>query len=456
MALSLQFLGAAGTVTGSKYLLRASEASLLVDCGLFQGFKQLRLRNRARPAFDPAALGSVVLTHAHLDHSGYVPLLVKQGYEGAIHCTAATLELCRILLPDSGRLQEEEAEHANRHGWSKHHPALPLYTEADAFAALERFEPHAFDAEFEPAPGLRVTLRRAGHILGAALLEVVHGTRRVVFTGDLGRPQDPVMPAPDAIARADALVVESTYGGRRHPEGDPSEALGALMREAIGRGGVVLIPSFAVGRTQALLWAIHGLKARGGLPAHLPVFLNSPMAVDVTAVYRRHHADHRLSDEESRAMCRAATFVNTVEESKALNARRGPMAIIAGSGMATGGRILHHLKVFAPDPRNLILFTGFQAGGTRGAALLGGAEAVKIHGEHVPVRAQVAVLDNLSAHADAGEIVAWLRGFEAAPGRTFVTHGEHAAADALRVRIGESLGWRNVEVPEHLERAELD
>ena len=455
MPLTLQFLGATGTVTGSKYLLRAGDASLLVDCGLFQGFKPLRLRNWAPPAFDPRALGGVVLTHAHIDHSGYVPLLVKRGFTGPIHCTAATYELCRILLPDSGRLQEEEAEHANRHGWSKHRPALPLYTEADAVQALERFEVHPFDAGFEAAPGVHVALRYAGHILGAAMVEVTHAARRVLFTGDLGRPRDALMHPPALVERADTLIVESTYGDRQHPPLDPVRTLGALVRETTDGGGVVLIPSFAVGRTQSLLWALHRLKAEGALPERLPVYLNSPMAIDATAVYRRHRAEHRLSPEDCQAMCHAAKFVNTVEESKALNLRRGPMVIIAGSGMATGGRIVHHLKAFAPDPKNLVLFAGFQAGGTRGANMIDGAAAVKIHGDYVPVRARVAVLDNLSSHADAAEIVEWLRGFRAPPAQTFVTHGEPAAADALRMRIGEQLGWSGVAVPDYLEQREL-
>lgn len=453
--MDLQFLGATGTVTGSKYLLRSGASSLLVDCGLFQGFKQLRLRNWARPPFNPSELGAVALTHAHLDHTGYLPLLVKLGFRGPVYCTGATFDLCRLLLPDSGRLQEEEAENANRHGWSKHAPALPLYTEADAVQALERFEVHSFEEEFEGAAGIRLRLRPAGHILGAAMIRVQGARGSVLFTGDLGRPHDPIMQPPAPPDAVDFLVVESTYGDRAHDPSDPWKKIGEIIARTAARGGVVVIPSFAVGRTQSLLWAIHRLKATGAIEATLPVFLNSPMAVDTTAIYRRHRGEHRLSPDECQAMCHAAHFVNTVEESRRLNERRGPMVIIAGSGMATGGRVVHHLKAFAPDPANTILFAGFQAGGTRGAAMLAGAEAVKIHGQYVPVRAEIESIDNLSAHADAQEILAWLGGFAVPPRRTFVTHGEPAAADALRQRIGEQLHW-NSEVPEYLETVALE
>ena len=448
--MDLQFLGATGTVTGSKYLLHAGRARVLVDCGLFQGYKQLRLRNWSPPRFDPAALSAVALTHAHIDHSGYVPLLVKLGYAGPVYCTPATFDLCRILLPDSGRLQEEEAELANRHGWTKHHPARPLYTEAEAVEALERFEPRPFARAFRAAPGLQLEFLQAGHILGAAMVRVRAGRRSVLFSGDLGRPRDPIMRPPVAVTAADTLVVESTYGNRAHDPGDPQRQLGAVIARTVARGGSVVIPSFAVGRTQSLLWQIHRLKADGTLPGDLPVFLNSPMAIDATRIYRKHRAEHRLSPRDCEAMCRTARFVNTVEESRQLDQRRGPMVIIAGSGMATGGRVVHHLKTFAPEARNTILFAGFQAGGTRGAAMMAGAPTVKIHGAYVPVRAEVAALDNLSSHADAAEILAWLGNFRRAPAQTFVTHGEPAAADALRLRIEEQLGWR-CEVPEYLD-----
>ncbi|MGB5080364.1 MAG: MBL fold metallo-hydrolase [Burkholderiales bacterium] len=450
---NLQFLGATGTVTGSRYLLSAGDGKVLIDCGLFQGFKQLRLRNWAPLAVEPAAVSTVVLTHAHLDHSGYVPLLVRNGFAGRIHCTEATYELCRILLPDSGRLQEEEAEYANRRGFSKHKPALPLYTEEDAERSLKHFAPLEFDGEVEVA-GLRLRLVPAGHILGASIVCLDDGVRTIVFSGDLGRPNDPIMVAPSAVRRADYLVVESTYGNRRHDPEDPGEKLGRVIRKTTARGGIVLIPSFAVGRAQSLLYRIHLLKSKGAIPSDLPVYLNSPMAVDATRIYHEHRAEHRLTPEQCRAMCRAAVIVNTAEESRRLNEKSGPMVIIAASGMATGGRVVHHLKAFAPDPRNTILFSGFQAGGTRGAAIVAGANSVKIHGAYVPVRAEVALIDNFSAHADYGEVLDWLKGFEQAPRQTFVTHGEPAAADALRHHVEESLGWR-CRVPDYLESARL-
>jgi metallo-beta-lactamase family protein len=450
---SLQFLGATGTVTGSKYLFAADDSRILVDCGLFQGFKQLRLRNWAPLPFKPASLSAVVLSHAHLDHSGYLPLLAKNGFAGKIHCSEATYDLCRILLPDAGRLQEEEAEYANRRGFSKHKPALPLYTEGDARRVLENFAPAGFDREIEIA-GVRLRLVPAGHILGASIISLSEGARTLVFSGDLGRPNDPIMVTPSAVRRADYLIIESTYGNRRHDPEDPRIKLGQAIRKTVERGGVVVIPSFAVGRAQSLLYNIHQLKSEGAIPADLPVFLNSPMAVDATEIYHKHRAEHRLTPEQCRAMCAAATIVNTPEESKRLNEKKGPMVIIAASGMATGGRVVHHIKAFAPDPRNTILFSGFQAGGTRGAAILSGAESVKIHGEYVPIRAEVAVINNLSAHADYAEILGWLRHFDHPPRETFITHGEPTAADALRHRIEEQLRWR-ARVPDYLESVVL-
>lgn len=451
--MELTFLGAAGTVTGSKYLVSAGGRQVLVDCGLFQGFKQLRLRNRAPLPFEPRALAAVILTHAHLDHSGYLPLLVKNGFTGPVYCTSATSELCAILLPDSGRLQEEDAAYANRRGFSKHRPALPLYTEDDARAALRRFQPVAFERGIELSKDSSFRFSPAGHILGAAMVTLRHAGRALLFTGDLGRADDILMPPPAAMRQADYLVVESTYGNRRHDSRDPRAELAEVFNRTFKRGGAVIVPAFAVGRAQALMYCIHQLKAAGTIP-DVPVFLNSPMAVNVTRVFHDHRGEHRLTPEQCDDMCSAARYVNSVEESKAINARHGPMIVIAGSGMATGGRVLHHLKAFAPDQRNTVLFTGFQAGGTRGAAMLNGAEAVKIHGEHVPVRAEVASIANLSGHADYAETLDWLRRFQAPPRRVFVTHGEPAAADALRRRIEEELGL-TVQVPEHQERVTL-
>lgn len=455
MGLKLAFLGAAGTVTGSRYLLDVGGRTLLVDCGLFQGFKQLRLRNWASFPVAPATIDAVVLTHAHLDHSGYLPLLVKRGYAGRIRCSEPTALLCGILLRDSGRLQEEQADDANRHGYSKHHPALPLYTEADAEVALARFSPVPFDRGFEPFPGVRVQLLRAGHILGAAILLVEADGMTLVFTGDLGRPHDPLMPAPDLVTSADYIVVESTYGDRLHEAADPATQLADIVTRTVARGGTIIVPSFAVGRAQTLLLLLARLKADKRIPPSLPIYLNSPMASDVTALYQRFPADHRLTSEEAAAMRDVATIVNTIDESKALNASRWPKVIIAGSGMATGGRVLHHLRAYASDARNTILLTGFQAGGTRGRALQDGATAIKLLGAYVDVRAEVTSLGGLSAHADCAEIVAWLANLTRPPRRIFITHGEPASADALRMRISDTLGWR-CDVPEYLASEALD
>jgi len=452
--MKLTFLGATGTVTGSKYLLTARGHNILVDCGLFQGYKQLRLRNRAPFPIAPGDVDAVILTHAHLDHSGYLPLLVKNGFRGKIYCSGATFDLCKLLLPDSGHLLEEEANYANRHGFSRHAPALPLYSEADAIRALKQFSPVPFGTTFDVAGGVSAQLALAGHILGAAIVSVRCGGKTMVFSGDLGRPEDPVMLAPEPVLDADYLVVESTYGDRRHDPVDPLVLLGKTIRDTAARGGVTIIPSFAVGRAQALLYDLHRLKQRGEIPGHLPVYLNSPMAADATALYQQHLDNHRLSHAQCYAMRHAAHIVNSVEESIALNERQVPMVIVAASGMATGGRVLHHLKAFASDPRNTILFAGFQAGGTRGALMLGGAEAIKIHGQYVPLRAHVEQISNLSAHADADELMAWLGHFRQAPRRTFITHGEPAAADALRRRIAQELAWP-CEVPGYLDEATL-
>tara|TARA_R110000787_G_scaffold94150_2_gene196740 strand:+ start:228 stop:1589 length:1362 start_codon:yes stop_codon:yes gene_type:complete len=453
MPLTLRFLGGVGTVTGSKYFLRGEGINALVDCGLFQGFKQLRLRNWAPFPVRPADIENVILTHAHLDHSGYIPRFVKSGFQGEVLCTPPTHELCEILLRDSGHLLERDAEFANRHGYSKHKPALPLYTQADAVASLERFTDVSFDAEHRLGKSGSLTLLRAGHILGAAVVRITAGGRTVVFSGDLGRTGTATMLDPAAVQRADYLIVESTYGNRLHDRQDPEEALARIIEETAARGGSVIIPAFAVGRTQSLLFHLSRLKGRGRIP-NIPVFLDSPMATNASELFCRYLDDHRLTAAECREACAVAHYVRDVEESKSLDTGSMPKVIVSASGMATGGRVLHHLKKYAPDARNTILFAGFQAGGTRGDAMTGGAKVVKIHGRQISVRAQVENLHMLSAHADADEIMAWLKNFERPPETTFITHGEPAASDALRRRIEEELGWA-CRVPEHGEEVAL-
>jgi len=451
--MKLTFLGGTGTVTGSKYLLEHEGRRLLVDAGLFQGLKQLRLRNWDAFPVPPSSIDAIVLTHAHLDHSGFVPKLVQQGFRGRVYATPATGELCGLLLPDSGRLLEEEADYANRRGFSKHHPALPLYDEAEARDALGHFSSHDFDRGFEPIPGVRVLLRRAGHLLGAASVRVEWDRRSLLFSGDLGRSNDLLMRPPALPEAADWVVVESTYGDRVHATADPLAQLAETINRTAGRGGMLVIPAFAVGRAQMLLWAIAQLRAQRRI-VDMPVYLNSPMAADATEIYVRHAGEHRLSAAQCEAMCRSATIVNTVEESKRLNGMRYPAVIISASGMASGGRVLHHLKAFAPEPRNGILFAGFQAAGTRGAAMLAGAPSVKIHGGQVPVRAEVTHMDSLSAHADRDELLAWIGALPAPPQRVFVTHGEPVAADALRQAIEERHRWPCT-VPEYRDTVSL-
>ncbi len=443
--MKLSFLGAAGTVTGSKYLVEHEGRRVLIDCGLFQGYKNLRLLNWEPLPFDPRKLDGVVLTHAHLDHSGAVPRLVQQGYGGRIHATPASIELCGLLLPDSARLQEEDAEYANRHGSSRHKPALPLYTEDDARNALEQLEPLDFGVTHRIAPGIEVQLRPAGHILGASSVELRCGGVRVLFSGDVGRPDDPIMFPPVALPEADYVVLESTYGDRQHSADGVEVQLAEVIARTVARGGIVVIPAFAVGRAQTLLYLLSRLKARGAM-ADVPVYLNSPMAIDMTDIYLRHRAQHRLTPEECAAMCRMARMVRTTDESRVLSALREPAVIVSASGMATGGRVLHHLKALAPDPRNSIVFAGYQAGGTRGARLVAGERTIRIFGQDVAVNAEVVSLQGMSAHADAGQLVDWLRTAPRAPQRVFLTHGEPAPADLLRQRIESELGWA-AEVP---------
>lgn len=449
----LTFLGATQTVTGSKSLLQVGSTRVLVDCGLFQGHKELKDRNWAPLAVDPGTIDAVILTHAHLDHSGYLPLLVKNGFKGPVYCTPATRDLCEILLLDSGHLLERDAEFANRHGYSKHKPALALYTVADAQAALGLLRPIEFGKRF--SAGARVTAQflPAGHILGAAMAHVTHEGTSVLFSGDLGRAGDPIMLEPAQPPASDYLVVESTYGDRRHEKLDPEQKLADIIAKTAARGGTVLVPAFAVGRAQSLLYYLHRLKSAGRM-AQIPVFLDSPMAVSASDIFCRHLGDHKLTETECTSMCSVAHYVRNAAESKALDHSAMPAVIISASGMATGGRVLHHLKVMAPDPRNTILLAGFQAAGTRGAQLLNGAKELSIHGQQVPIRASVEAMHMLSAHADADEIMGWLGRCPQPPKKTFVIHGESKAADCLSARMSAELGW-NSTVPSYTQAVDL-
>lgn len=451
--MKLTFLGAAGTVTGSKYLLTSGNSRVLVDCGLFQGLKQLRLKNWADLPIDPASVDVVVLTHAHIDHTGYLPLFVKNGFKGKVYCSFATRDLCELMLPDSAHLQEEEARYANKKGFSKHHPALPLYTKEDADNALELLHPIPFGKDVQITDELTLRLSPSGHILGSAFVHLSDMQTSVLFSGDIGRPDDALMQAPSRPQQADYLVVESTYGNRLHEHTDPLIKLEQSLNKALKRGGIVIVPVFAVGRAQEMIYYLHQLKQAGKIP-DVPMYLNSPMAVDASEIFNRHCGEHRLSVDECNGMFKDVRMVNSIEESQRLNQVHHPMILLAASGMASGGRVVHHLKAFAPNPKNMVLFVGYQAAGTRGAAMMDGVESIKIHGEYVPVNAEIAMISNLSAHADYSEILQWMSGFKTPPKKTFITHGEPVAADAMRHHIEEDLHW-NTHVPDYLETVEL-
>ena len=438
--MKLTFLGAAGTVTGSRTLVEVKGTKILVDCGMFQGFKNLRQLNWLAFPFDAKKIAAVVLTHAHVDHCGALPLLRKQGFRGPIYATPSTLELCQLLLVDSAHLQEEEANFSNKHHISRHAPARPLYTVDDARATLRQFKPLMFDQALEVATGITVRLRPAGHILGAASAELTAAGRTVLFSGDLGRPDDRIMRPPVPIDHADFIVVESTYGDRLHDNADTEDALGKIIVRTVARGGTVVMPAFAVGRAQALLLAISRLKSRSVIP-DVPVYLNSPMAIDMTEIYNRHRNEHRLTSEECAGMYHVAKMVRTVEESRALDSLRYPSIIVSASGMATGGRVLHHIKTLGPDRRNTIVFAGFPAGGTRGARMVAGERSIRIFGDDVPINAEVVSLPGMSAHADAQQIIDWLKTAKSPVRAVYVNHGEPVPADMLRQKIEHTFGW---------------
>lgn len=442
--MKLRFLGATGTVTGSRYLLEQDHTRVLIDCGLFQGVKNIRSRNWKPFLVNPESIDAVVLTHAHLDHSGYLPRLMREGFKGPIYCTEATHELADILLADSAHLQEEDAYHANRHGYSKHHPAEPLYTRDDAERVMKQFRAVSLHKAFSIGP-LTFRLTPAGHILGAACVRVENGSRSITFSGDVGRPHDEVMRAPAPLADTDYLVLESTYGDRRHPEEETRSVLAAIVKETVAKGGTLMLPAFAVGRAQLLTYLLTDMERAQDLP-QVPIYLDSPMAIDVAAVFRKHHEEHRLSSQQCEHMCSSIIYTRSKEESQKLALNPHPKIIIAGAGMLNGGRILHHLKAFGGDWRSTLIITGYQAEGTRGAALLRGVTTLRIYGEEIPIKCRIEQMENLSAHADYQELIDWVRPLQA-PRQVFITHGEPVAADSLRQKLEHQMGW-SASVPE--------
>ncbi|MFT3661433.1 MAG: MBL fold metallo-hydrolase [Gordonia sp. (in: high G+C Gram-positive bacteria)] len=445
--LTLTSFGGAGTVTGSKHLLQSPAQTLMVDCGLFQGIKNLREANWRPLPIPGDRVDAVVLTHAHLDHTGYLPRLVRDGFSGAVHCTPATRAVAEIILRDSAHLQERDADFVNRKKATRHSPALPLYDDGDVTRALARFEVHPPHTPFSPLPGVEATFRSAGHILGAATVTVDWHGRTVAFTGDLGRYDDPLMFDPEPIERADVLVTESTYGDRLRNATPAIEALERVVTEGIARGGTVLIPAFAVGRTQLILYHLWQLRRAGRIP-RVPIFVDSPMAINAGELLRDFPDDHRLDPALTDEMFAVAKYTRDPAESKEISADRSPKIVLSASGMATGGRILHHLAAFASDPRTTIVLAGYQSVGTRGRSLADGARFLKLYGEWVPVNAHVEDLHMFSAHADGDELIRWMSGFTRPPEHGFVVHGEPQAAESLRLRMRREFGWdATVSVP---------
>lgn len=449
----LTFLGATKTVTGSKFLLSTESKKILIDCGMYQGLKELRLRNWAKFPIDPKTIDAVVLTHAHIDHSGYLPVLIKNGFTGKVYCSKATKDLCAVLLPDSGYLQEEEAKLANKYGYTKHKPAVPLYTREEAEHSLSQFRVVDFRKTLKLADDFFMTLIPAGHILGASFIQFKYYDTTVLFSGDLGRSEDPVMHAPAIMQAADYLVLESTYGNRLHKAVNPLDELAEIINTTVKRGGTLVIPAFAVGRAQHLLYLLYQLLEKNRI-TKVPIYLDSPMAKDATEIFRNNPDLHRLSAELSAKVCEIPIYVNSREESIELDQMTTPKIIISASGMLEGGRILHHIRSFASDPKNTIVFAGYQATGTRGADLINGKKHIKVFGEEIAVNAEVKVLSNMSAHADYNEILQWLAHFNHHPRKVFITHGELDAAESLKEKIEERFHWQCV-IPDFLQSEEM-
>ena len=462
MKVRLKFLGAARSVTGSKYLLEIDNKKVLIDCGLFQGQKELRLRNWDRLPIDPKTIDLVVITHSHIDHVGYLPRLVKDGFHGRILCTHASEDLMRIMLKDAAKLQEEEALFAFKKGYSKHDKPEPLFTEKDAERVFEFADSVGFEKEIKLLPNLSLVYHNAGHILGSAIVELVvsgKGTKKkIVFSGDLGRYEDPIMYSPKAITEADVLLVESTYGDRLNPIDQVEEDLAKIINEANERNGVIIVPAFAVGRTQLMIYYFHMLMEKKAIPT-LPIYIDSPMAISVTDLYERHSHEHKIKVTQIHGKLISifddphVHFCNTRESSKALNDVKNPCIIISASGMATGGRVLHHLYHRLGRENDTVLFAGYQAEGSRGRRMMDGEPTVKIFGEDVSVKCQVRVINGLSAHADQSELLRWLGNFKESPKMTFITHGELESATTLAKKMKEK-GWNTI-IPEYLESVEL-
>ncbi len=461
---NLQFLGATGTVTGSKYVLEVGGNRAIIDCGLFQGFRELRERNWEPLAVNPASIGWALVTHAHIDHTGYLPRLVRDGFTGPIYATTATADLMKIMLPDSARLQEEDAEYANRKGFTKHKPALPLYTERDAEDALRHVRPVKYDQDVRLSKYMNARFISAGHILGSSFIhfDITEPERdpfTILFSGDVGRYDEPILNDPSAIDETDYLLVESTYGDRLHEDSDPKTRLAEIINATAERGGKIIIPAFAVGRTQLLVYYLRELEDEGRIPV-LPVSVDSPMGAEATRLYSRHKEDHDLDMQRIANLKRnplATRNFHLVQGrggSKALSGEKGPAIIVSASGMATGGRVLHHLARFLPDPASTVIFVGYQGAGTRGRRLQDGEKEIKIHGQFVPVKAHIESIGSLSAHADSAELLRWLGGFKRPPRTTFIIHGEPDSAAALRNKIIKDLGW-NVVIPTYKEVVEL-
>ncbi len=449
----ITFLGAARTVTGSKHLIEYKDKKILVDCGLFQGIKDDRLKNRSELPISPKKIDAIILTHAHLDHSGYIPLMVKEGFKGYIYATKSTFELCKIILPDSGYLQEEDARYMKKKKVSKYENPEPLYTEEDAINSLKNFKIAPFNSRVKISNDVSFEINHAGHILGAGIVSLYLGNNKIVFSGDIGRTNDDILYDPTKVKEADYILCESTYGDRNHKNINQKDGLAEIINRTVNRGGNLIVPAFAVGRTQLLLYYIHQLKKERKIPS-VPIFIDSPMSIKVTNLLDDFADEHKLTEDECLDMFDDAKFTTTVEQSKRIFEYTIPSIIISASGMMTGGRILHHIAHYGPDNKNTILLVGFQANGTRGRALQDGKKELKIHGQVVKINAEVTKLENMSAHADSNELMAWLSGFESKPKKLFIIHGEEKSSLALSERVEKELGW-NVEVPDYLQIQQL-